>query len=107
MSRRSVDTNAVDATIDISFVITRWTTIPASTRGHHAEPATKNGEMMDNLEKVHQEDQAKLVALAANPSDVQGKLGVLEKAHDEEQVKLVAIETVSYTHLTLPTKRIV
>ena len=52
----------------------------------------KMAERIDRLEKVHEEDQTKLVALQAELCDVRGKLGTLEKARDEDQVKLAAVE---------------
>ena len=45
-------------------------------------------ERMDKLEKVHEEDQTKLVELQANLCDVEAKLAALKKTHDEDQVKL-------------------
>ena len=48
----------------------------------------KMAERIDRLEKIHEEDQAKLVALQADLSDVRGKLGTLVNARDEEQEKL-------------------
>ena len=49
-------------------------------------------ERVDKLEKVHEEDQIKLVTLQANLSDVQGKLAAVKKAYDEDQMKLAALE---------------
>ena len=46
-------------------------------------------ERIDRLEKVHEEDQTKLVALQANLSDV---LHVFEKTRDEDELKLTALE---------------
>ena len=43
---------------------------------------------IDRLEKVHEEDLKKLVALQANLSDVRGKLEAIEQTRDEDQMKV-------------------